>query len=136
MIAKKIGCNGDSTLTIYFSVCISIILAIVSCLLSVKNYFEYKSAAAKLYAKKHLSSEETAKMICVNEFTHEDFKIMAEYYMKNPHFAKRLNLEKGKIVGYNPKIKIDVPKNVDTDFLFNIRINFTPGYVTIPDDKD
>lgn len=61
---------------------------------------------------------------------------MAEYYMKNPHFAKRLNLEKGKIVGYNPKIKIDVPKNVDTDFLFNIRINFTPGYVTIPDDKD
>lgn len=56
--------------------------------------------------------------------------------MKKPNFNKYLNLEKGKISGYNPKLKIKVPKNVDKEFIFRVRMNFCPSYIQIKDPMD
>lgn len=84
--------------------------------------------AAKIFVNKHLKTKEAASNIAVNEMTHEDMKIIAEYFMKKPHCVPTLNIDKGKLVGYNPKLKIKTPSNVDKEFVFNIRVNFCPSY--------
>jgi hypothetical protein len=135
-ILGDLGCNDKSLVAIYVSLIVSISLGTYAVLDGLKKVYQYRMIAAKIFVKKHLSTKEAASFISVTELTHEDMKIIAEYFMKKPHCVDELNIEKGNLVGYNPKIKIVAPKNVDKEFLFKVRLNFTPSYVQIKDEKD
>jgi len=82
---RDLGCNDKTTQAIYFSVVISILLGGYAVLDSLKKVYDYRMIAAKIFVKKHLKTKEAASFISVTEMTHEDMKIIAEYFMNKPH---------------------------------------------------
>lgn len=76
-VLRKIGCSDKSVSAIYFSVILSVLLAINSVIGAYLNYLKYKTTAAKMFVNKHLKSKEASRSIAVDSLTHEDFVTMA-----------------------------------------------------------
>jgi len=132
-VFRDICDDGDLSL-VYISITASLIVGIALFFKSLLSYFDYKNIESKIFLNKHIIGQ-PRHMIAARELSHKNFIVMAEYWLKNPDAIQKLNLDKGKIHGYDPKLKIKVPKHVQSQEA-TIRINFCQSYVELEDPKD
>lgn len=143
-ILKELGCAHETDTALFVSAGLSIAFGAVNLAVAVRDYMKYKTAAAKMIVNRYLkggdavtlSTGEKRRTITADCLSHEDLKVIAEYFLAHPARVGQLNIEKGKLTGYDSSIKIQIPKSVKQDYTYRVRLNFCPGYVTFADAAD
>jgi len=130
MLLQKLDCTQKSTAAIYASAFLSIGAGIVNAALAYITYRKYRTVRANMFLNRYVKSAKDgfAHITVTGErILHEDFKVLAEYWLKHPSAIKSLWLEKGMLRGYDPAIKIVVPAHLDAETEFDMKITWING---------